>query len=193
MALSSQTTGSMLIMFKLEGCVHCDRMAPQFEKLSHDKLLNQNDVAVATVDASSNKRLPMRFRIREYPTVIYLHRGRLYRYQGSRYSEDIRSFALKGYENQGKGEVIPPQASFLGQLREAAVALYDQLDDAAQGRVGTMGYVVVGMVGVLIGLMIFTVFMFCYVLYTGALKHHYDVEKRLDAKVNGGIKKVKTT
>jgi len=63
-ALSSQTTVSMFVMFKLERCAHCERMLPEYGRLSRDELIRQNDIAVAVVDASSNKGLAMRFGIR---------------------------------------------------------------------------------------------------------------------------------
>mmetsp|Transcript_29132 Transcript_29132/g.38723 ORF Transcript_29132/g.38723 Transcript_29132/m.38723 type:complete len:132 (-) Transcript_29132:621-1016(-) len=126
--------------------------------------------------------------IRNFPSVIYMHRGRLYRYEGPRFSADMRSFALKGYENQGEGEEIPPPTTFIGQFRLLGGSLYAELEDAAKGKMGTFGYFVVCMVGMLIGLVISILFMVCYLVFSGPIDPHEDA----GAKNKDNSEKVKT-
>mmetsp|Transcript_9872 Transcript_9872/g.18584 ORF Transcript_9872/g.18584 Transcript_9872/m.18584 type:complete len:168 (+) Transcript_9872:368-871(+) len=51
------------------------------------------EINVAKVDGTKSKLLNKRFGIKSYPTLIYFHHGKLYRYKGPRKVELLAKFA----------------------------------------------------------------------------------------------------
>lgn len=169
-----EESGSVLLLFKANKCPHCRRMAPDFEQLSEDGDLDGLGVTVATIDVPSNRGSSIRFGIRGFPTLIYFRDGRMYRYMGKRQFTPIKSFVMKGYENQGDGEDIPPKPTFLSQFVLIGKAVWVELYDAALGRSGAAGYAMVVLTGILIGLFGFFL-IFLFLIVTG--------DNRIEGKV----------
>uniref|UniRef100_A0A7S4JBV4 Thioredoxin domain-containing protein n=1 Tax=Odontella aurita TaxID=265563 RepID=A0A7S4JBV4_9STRA len=170
---SQESSTNLLLLFKANKCPHCQRMAPDYEKLSEDDDLKGNDVTLATIDVPSNRGSSIRFGIRGFPTLIYFHNGRIYRYSGKRQFTPIKSFVMKGYENYGDGEEVPPKPTFLSQFVLIGKAVWAELYDAAQGKAGMVGYAMIVLMGILVGLLGMLV-VFLITILTG---RYDDVDK----------------
>jgi len=66
-----------MIRFHMYGCIWCNKMKPEWDKLSHRLSGNRKDVLVLDVDsdAVSNMSHPMKNSINGYPTIIYSPKG----------------------------------------------------------------------------------------------------------------------
>eukprot|EP00567_Pseudictyota_dubia_P007389 CAMPEP_0197439120 /NCGR_PEP_ID=MMETSP1175-20131217/5929_1 /TAXON_ID=1003142 /ORGANISM="Triceratium dubium, Strain CCMP147" /LENGTH=210 /DNA_ID=CAMNT_0042968961 /DNA_START=46 /DNA_END=678 /DNA_ORIENTATION=- len=165
-----ESSGSnLLVLFKANKCPHCQRMMPDYESLSDDADLEGHGVTLAIVDVPSNNGASLRFGIRGFPTLIYFRDGRMYRYSGKRQYTPLKSFVLKGYENIGEGEEIPEKPTFLSQFALIGKAVWVEVYDAALGHSGKAGYAMVGLLGILVGLLGFTI-VFLVVIITGKAK-----------------------
>ena len=58
------TTGSWLVLFKAAQCAHCQKIMPEFEKLSQDEELKERGIVLATIDVPSNSATSTRLGIR---------------------------------------------------------------------------------------------------------------------------------
>lgn len=90
------------VKFYAPWCSHCRAMAPAWESVA--KTL-KGIVNVADIDATKNPQLSKRFNIKGYPTLVLLHKGKMYIYEGSNRSpESLTAFAIADY---AKAPVIP--------------------------------------------------------------------------------------
>ena len=89
-----------------------------FQQLSEDKILRENGILLVTIDVEPNRMLRARLNIDnsfDLPSILYLYNDRIFRYQGDLSSSNyIRSYALKGFENNMPGE----------QFATASLSLY---------------------------------------------------------------------
>ena len=65
------TTGSWFVFFKAQQCPHCERIYPEFVKLSQDEELSENGIVLATMDVPSNRATATRFDIRYAKRVLF--------------------------------------------------------------------------------------------------------------------------
>ena len=143
----------LLLLFTSSNCRYCHQMTDEYEILSSDEHVRKAGVHVASVDGPSNRRLRLRFGIRQYPTLLYLRGGeRMYTYRGERSAQHMRSFVLKGYENQAEGIAIPPRMTWRNMIGMYWKGALGELSQAATGDMGMVGYAMVGLTGVVIGL-----------------------------------------
>lgn len=167
--LSAFPSSSSLVLFQSNDCRHCQQMEEEYIHLSNDELVREARVLVATVHGPSNRNLRLRFDVRSYPTMVYLKDGRMFAYRGQHKTQNMRSFVLKGYENQAEGEPIPPRITMWNRMGMMMRMAWGELGDAAKGELGTVGYVTVLLTGVVLGLVGMTVFVM-FVLATRKLK-----------------------
>ena len=89
------TSPNTLYMFYVDWCPHCTSAKPELEKLrkqmESDSIDNQK-VEVRLVNAEKEESLASKFKVKGYPTIIFVRQGKEYTYEGSRTSEEIRSF-----------------------------------------------------------------------------------------------------
>ena len=157
----------LLLLFTSPDCRYCHQMADEYETLSSDEHVRKAGVHVASVDGPANRRLRLRFGVTQYPTLIYLHGGeRMYTYRGERSAQHMRSFVLKGYENQAEGLPIPPKLTWWNVMEVYWEGAVRELSQAASGDLGMLGYVMVGLTGVVLGL----VGMLAYVAFVVTLR-----------------------
>ena len=128
-------------------------MTDEYEILSSDKHVRKAGVHVASVNGPASRRLRVRFGVKQYPTLLYLREGeRMYTYRGERSAQHMRSFVLKGYENQGEGLAIPPSITWRNIIGMYWKGALGELNQAASGNMGMVGYAMVCLTGVVIGL-----------------------------------------
>ena len=162
------TESPLLLLFTSSNCRYCHEMSDEYAILSSDEHVRKAGVHVASVDGPANRRLRVRFGVgQKYPTLLYLRDGeRVYTYRGERSAQHMRSFVLKGYENQGEGLSIPPRITLWNMIGMYWKAALGELCQAASGDMGMVGYVMVGLTGVVIGL----VGMLAYVIFVVTLR-----------------------
>ena len=160
-------TSPLLLLFTSSDCRYCHQMADEYEILSSDEHVRKAGVHVASVDGPANRRLRLRFGVKKYPTLLYLRDGEsMYTYRGERLAQHMRSFVLKGYENQAEGLPIPPKVTRWNVMEVYWKGAWRELSQAASGDLGMLGYVMVGLTGVVLGL----VGMLAYVAFVVTLR-----------------------
>ena len=152
-ASTGMTTGSWLLFFKASKCPHCRKLQPIFERLSEDEELIDRGVVLGTVDITDSPITANRFVIRGFPTLILLHKKKLYRYSGKRNFEFIKEFIID--IDSIDGEAIPSPPSQLDAYFKTVQAVCLELYDAARGNAGATGYAILLMVS-----MLFTMFAY---------------------------------
>lgn len=99
-AATGSTTGDWFVMFFAPWCGFCKQLHPVWNELAAEV---NKQVNVATVDATIHNDLSKRFEIRGYPTLILFSGGKMYKYDGARDLEALKTFALEGYKSQEGG------------------------------------------------------------------------------------------
>mmetsp|Transcript_6435 Transcript_6435/g.9424 ORF Transcript_6435/g.9424 Transcript_6435/m.9424 type:complete len:205 (+) Transcript_6435:147-761(+) len=158
-ASTGMTTGSWLILFKATRCPHCAKLQPLYEELSQDEELLERGIVLGTVNIMESPTTANRFMIRGFPTLIYLHQKKLYRYTGKRDLESMKQFVLGGFESVG-GEDIPSPPSKTEYYIKMVKAIGLELRDAAMGKAGPVGYAILVLVGMLMAIFIAIISMF---------------------------------
>ena len=116
-ASTGATTGSWFILFATPSCPHCTAIKPVFEELGQETELYENSIVLGKVDVSVNIQVAKRFNIKSIPTLIYIHKGSIYRFDGVRHLEGLKSFVLGDYEKV-EAEPIPVPSSFIDELKD---------------------------------------------------------------------------
>lgn len=147
-------------------------MAPELEELSNDEELKELGIVFASVDVPSNRATSTRFGIRYvldtgehvyvcvfcvfsysafsgFPTLLYLHKGKMFKVPGKRNAETWKHFLTEEIKN-AEGNVIPPPMSGMEQFIATLQAAGTELYDAARGNSGTEGYLIIAMVLILV-------------------------------------------
>jgi len=148
-ASTGVTTGSWLIFFKAARCPHCQKLQPHLNRLSEDHDLFDRGIVLGSVDVLGNRGVSVRFGIRGFPTLVYLHEGRMYEYKGKKRTFDaVKEFVMGGFRLE-EGKVIPKPTTALEHAGKIAKAVGLELFDAARGKQGPAGYAMIVMVGIL--------------------------------------------
>jgi protein disulfide-isomerase-like protein len=149
-ALSGMTTGSWFVKFYAPWCGHCRSMAPAWEALADDLAADEIPINVAEVDVTANSHLGKQFNIRGFPTIKFLHRGRMYSYKGRRAQDDLAAFARGGFAD-GEAEPIPGPPTLVSEIANTVSGVWAEL-----ARVHfAVPYAVFGLVAVCLGLILF--------------------------------------
>mmetsp|Transcript_9976 Transcript_9976/g.12584 ORF Transcript_9976/g.12584 Transcript_9976/m.12584 type:complete len:210 (+) Transcript_9976:94-723(+) len=159
-ASTGMTTGSWLVFFKAQRCPHCAKLMPQYEKLSIDEDILEKGIVLSALDVHTCPRVMNRFMIRGFPTLIFLHKKKLYEYTGARDYESLKEFVLGGFEKKGVAKTIPPPPSATEYWIKLFQAILLELRDAAMGKSGAVGYAIIVLVGALISIFVFIFSMF---------------------------------
>ncbi|GAB5373452.1 hypothetical protein AAMO2058_001752800 [Amorphochlora amoebiformis] len=108
-ASTGATTGDWFVKFYAPWCGHCRKLEPTWEGLA--KKLKKK-VTVAKVDVTANQVLGQRFDIEGFPTLLFFHNGKMYKYKGKRSLDALEKFALGGY-NRVEGKDVPKAPSVI--------------------------------------------------------------------------------
>eukprot|EP00429_Kryptoperidinium_foliaceum_P052260 CAMPEP_0176092912 /NCGR_PEP_ID=MMETSP0120_2-20121206/46552_1 /TAXON_ID=160619 /ORGANISM="Kryptoperidinium foliaceum, Strain CCMP 1326" /LENGTH=196 /DNA_ID=CAMNT_0017426837 /DNA_START=38 /DNA_END=629 /DNA_ORIENTATION=+ len=111
-ASTGATTGSWLIMMgTAAGCDACTRLKPLFEDLGEDEGLYESSIVLGSVDVNESPKTAIRFGIQTIPTLLYLHKKKLYRFPAA------KEFVLEHY-TKVPAEDIPAPPSAMDQLKD---------------------------------------------------------------------------
>ena len=135
-ASTGMTTGSWFVLFKADKCAHCAKVQPEFEKLAQDEELE--GIVLATVNVPTNRQTAARFDNKGFPTLLYLHRGKQYKFKGQRTYERLKQFLLEGIKTMAPLDIPKPVTAWEVSWRDfqsAVSVLYKQVQAG-----GTIGY-----------------------------------------------------
>lgn len=109
------TTGSWLILFQAPECTSCQTLYPILDELSAH--VYENEIVVATMDVKENPNTATRFEIATVPTLLYLHKGAMFRYPAAEFFslEELTNFVLRDYQ-QETALPIPNPVSLIQQI-----------------------------------------------------------------------------
>lgn len=68
----------------------------------------KGEINVGKIDVTANRELGVRFDIKGFPTLKFLHKGEVFNFQGRRSAEEIADFARGGYKMH-TGTATPKQ------------------------------------------------------------------------------------
>ena len=83
----------ILVMFYAPWCGHCKKFKPELEKAA--KVLRGENLFVAKVDATVEKKLAQKFGVRGYPTVKFFKKGVPMEYTGGRKESEVLNWVRK--------------------------------------------------------------------------------------------------
>ena len=158
-ASTGMTTGSWLLFFKAQNCPHCKKLHPEYERMAEDEELMERGIVLGTVDAMESPGTANRFMIRGFPTLIYLHKKKMYKYRGKSDFDSIKEFITSGFDAM-EGEDIPTPPSKIEAYLKTFKAIGLELADAAMGKSGPAGYAILVFLTMLTGMLAFILSMF---------------------------------
>jgi thiol-disulfide isomerase/thioredoxin len=155
-ASTGSTTGSWLILFHTSSCSSCEEVKPVLTELAGQEEqhpeLSEHGIVLGTVDCEEHPNTAMRFQIDTMPTLLYLHKGSMYRVPTSSLSlEELKGFVLQDYIKV-EAEAIPPPPTAMTYFMD----FVSQIQKATEGNsliamaLLLMGGLLVGTVGTLI-------------------------------------------
>mmetsp|Transcript_11105 Transcript_11105/g.35384 ORF Transcript_11105/g.35384 Transcript_11105/m.35384 type:complete len:199 (-) Transcript_11105:62-658(-) len=112
-ATTGATTGDWFVMFCAPRDSFCKELEPKWAKLGEELL---GEINVAKVDVREEPQLTSRFGIRNMPTLLYLHKGKMFKYRGKREVESFMDFVQS--IRSGKltdGEPVPPEPGMFSE------------------------------------------------------------------------------
>ena len=83
----------MLVMFYAPWCGHCKKFKPELEKAA--AVLRKENLIVAKVDATAEKKLAEKYKVRGYPTVKFCKKGQATDYTAGRKEQDVINWVRK--------------------------------------------------------------------------------------------------
>ena len=83
----------ILVMFYAPWCGHCKKFKPELEKAA--AILRKENLIVAKVDATVEKKLATKYGVRGYPTVKFFKKGVPIEYTGGRKESDVLNWMRK--------------------------------------------------------------------------------------------------
>lgn len=104
-AATGATTGDWFVMFYADWWGHWQRMKPIWEQLAKE-IGGKINVAKINVDHAPNTA--ERFKIRGFPTLYLLHRGKAFKFEGDRTLPALTSFAFGDFKTF-KSELVPAE------------------------------------------------------------------------------------
>ncbi|KAL3924192.1 MAG: hypothetical protein SGILL_001198 [Bacillariaceae sp.] len=134
-ASTGATTGSWLILFTIPSCESCETYKRALEQVSQDQELYEQGVVFGTVDCSENVAVCQRFSITKLPTLVFMHRKKLYvlptlleNSEGETESlsmvDQLKAFVLKDF-SVTEALPIPDPPSIMDAVEEAFTRLYE--------------------------------------------------------------------
>jgi thiol-disulfide isomerase/thioredoxin len=169
------TTGSWLIMFTTTAsrCASCELVKQVLQGLDEDPELPEQGTVLGTVNVDTNPNTAARFQISTLPTIVYFHKGRMYRYlyntetTTKRQTKETLLKAFKDFVLQGYTMVSPESVPAAPSVMDELWNVIDTIMAATQENKLT-GYAIFGMLGLLLG----TIVLLIVNLVRGGNKKH---------------------
>jgi len=123
-ASTGATTGDWFIKFYAPWCGHCKRLAPTWEAMADTM---KGKFMIAKVDCTLPEGRPVcsRFSVRGFPTVLFFHQGKYYKYEGGRSQSDMEQWLLGRAYEDAEGTDVPGLPGMLQNM-------YDQLETTVE-------------------------------------------------------------
>ena len=86
----------ILIMFYAPWCGHCKKFGPELERAA--AVLRKENLIVAKVDATSEKELAKKYKVRTYPTIKFFKKGQISDYKAARKEQAVINWVRKQSE-----------------------------------------------------------------------------------------------
>lgn len=177
-ASTGMTTGSWFVLFKGDKCPHCVNVKPEFEKLAEDEDLRDKGIVLGRVDVPSSLLTSSRFSIKRFPTLLYLHRSKLYAYGGERTTGAMREYLLadpsasvvdsefNDADSSSSSSPIPPPLNHATHMYNSFVDLYAVVSDKG-GKVGELAMMTLAFLSVVMFLLsviivVYLLFLLCF-------------------------------
>jgi thiol-disulfide isomerase/thioredoxin len=162
-ASTGATTGSWLILFHTSSCASCEeQVKPLLTELADQEQhpeLYERGIVFATVDCEDHPNTAIRFQIDTLPTLLYLHKGSMYRVPPpstttttSSFSlETLKRFVLQDYI-EVTAEAIPPPPTAMTYFMDFVSQIKKATEENSMIAMGLllMGGLLVGTIGTLI-------------------------------------------
>ena len=84
---------NVFVTFYAPWCGHCKNLLLELEKVA--KILSQENIIIAKVDATKEKNLSNKYKIASYPTIKFFKENTSVRYKGKRTENDLIEWARK--------------------------------------------------------------------------------------------------
>jgi len=154
------SSSSWFILFKAKRCPHCQFIQPKFQELASDESLT-NSIQFGQLDVPSNRDTTVRFKVRGFPTLLYLdyQTQMVYKYKGDRSASAMKEWLTK--EDKGKGTPLPPPLTSFQTSIASLKAVAVELKGMAKGHQGIVGYGIVIIMSVILFLMMITFYFIC--------------------------------
>jgi hypothetical protein len=159
-ASTGATTGSWFIMISSPSCSSCAELKEAFEPLDGDSELYEQGIVLGQMDAYTNTETMARFDIFKLPTLIYIHKGSVYRFPLSeheyRTTNVLKAFLLSDYKKV-EAEAIPGPPTIWTQMEGA----FGDVMRISGGMSGMVGVAIVGLLCLMLlttGILIATLF-----------------------------------
>lgn len=106
----------VVILFRMDGCPHCDFMRPAWEACKKKLTGKQGEGCVAEVEYGDMNSLPSFMKIvRGFPSLMVFKKNSIVEYSGDRSEDSLTTFV--------KQHMIPPRPKSAPVQRKAAVLL----------------------------------------------------------------------
>jgi thiol-disulfide isomerase/thioredoxin len=135
-ASTGATTGSWLLLFQAPECKSCQTLKPILEVLSSE-LSDHHGIVIGALDVKENPTTATRFEMETVPTLLYLHKGAMYRYSAaalvhmtalvhaSSLQDDLTNFVLQDYQKE-TALPIPEPVSWIQQIVKVVSNVFKQ-------------------------------------------------------------------
>ena len=124
-ASTGATTGDWFVKFYAPWCGHCRRLEPTWNELA-EKVGGKVNIAKINVDESPSTA--ERFNIKGFPTLIFLRRGKFYKYTSSdRTLETLERFTSETYKEAEEQGEVPRELTTLDYAVKVFWKFYDEM------------------------------------------------------------------
>jgi thiol-disulfide isomerase/thioredoxin len=102
----------ILLKFYAPWCSHCVRFDQEFRRIIDTSNSLHHNISFAAVDISSNDRISTQFDIHHIPSVFFISRGKVWKFEGALNHDSVLEFIVKSHKTPS----LPLWVSPLGPI-----------------------------------------------------------------------------